>query len=345
VTYVTTNPPAGAAAPGDAPLPGGQRAQQTWAQSPPGLPAPDRCLVMGVVNVTPDSFSDGGAWFGTDAAIARGLELAACGADIVDVGGESTRPGAQRISTGEELRRVGPVIAGLAREGVPVSVDTMRAEIAAAALEVGACLVNDVSGGLADPDMPRLVGRAGVPYVVMHWRGHSHQMQERAVYADVVAEVCQELRRRIDAVAAQGVDPSMIVVDPGLGFAKLAEHNWELLTHLGEVARLGAAGHRFPVLIGASRKRFLGRLLAGVDGTPRPFSGCDDATVAVTALAAASGAWCVRVHEVPANVDAVRVARAWRDGAAHAPGPRPAVGRQAAGGPALAGQEAAGDAS
>jgi dihydropteroate synthase len=303
VTLMTSD--AGASGPGFSP--GAVR-----RPSPPGLPSEARCLVMGVVNVTPDSFSDGGAWFGTDAAIARGLELAAQGADIVDVGGESTRPGAQRISAEEELRRVGPVISGLTRLGIRVSVDTMRAEVAQAALEAGARLVNDVSGGLADPDMPRLVGRAGVPYVVMHWRGHSHQMQERAIYDDVVREVCAELRQRVDAVVAAGVDPAMIVLDPGLGFAKLPEHNWALLTHLAELSRLGGSGPAFPVLIGASRKRFLGRLLAGPDGTPRPFAGCDDATVAITALAAAAGAWCARVHEVPANVDAVRVAQAWQ---------------------------------
>jgi dihydropteroate synthase len=271
---------------------------------------------MGVVNVTPDSFSDGGQWFGTDVAISRGLQLAEQGADIVDVGGESTRPGAQRIPAEEELRRVVPVIAGLARENVPVSVDTMRAEVAQAALDAGARLVNDVSGGLADPEMPRLVGQAGVPYVVMHWRGHSHRMEERAVYADVVAEVCQELHRRVDAVLAEGVDPACIVVDPGLGFAKHPEHNWALLTSLDRVSRLGLAAPAFPVLVGASRKRFLGKLLAAPDGTPRPFTGSDDATVAVTALAAAAGAWCVRVHEVPANSDAVRVAEAWRAAAA-----------------------------
>ena len=255
---------------------------------------------MGVVNVTPDSFSDGGEWFGTDVAIARGRQLAAQGADIVDVGGESTRPGAQRISAAEELRRVVPVIAGLTAHEVPVSVDTMRAEVAEAALDVGA----------------RLVGRVGVPYVVMHWRGHSHRMEERAVYADVVAEVCQELRSRVDAVVAEGVDPALIVVDPGLGFAKHPEHNWALLTNLARVSRLGGTGPAFPVLVGASRKRFLGRLLAAPDGTPRPFAGSDDATVAVTALAAAAGAWCARVHEVPANSDAVRVAEAWRAAAA-----------------------------
>jgi len=273
---------------------------------------------MGVVNVTPDSFSDGGAWFGAEAAIARGRQLAAQGADIVDVGGESTRPGAQRITAEEELRRVIPVITGLAGEDVPVSVDTMRAEVAAVAVDAGAGLVNDVSGGLADPDMPRLVAQAGVPYVVMHWRGHSHRMQERAVYADVVGEVCEELRRRIDAVIAEGVDPSMIVVDPGLGFAKQPEHNWALLVNLDRLAGLGGPGHAFPVLVGASRKRFLGRLLAAPDGTPRPFAGCDDATVAVTALAAAAGAWCARVHEVPGNADAVRVAEAWRSAALEA---------------------------
>jgi dihydropteroate synthase len=300
-------------APGPAWLAGARR-----GSSPPGLPAPGRCLIMGVVNVTPDSFSDGGAWFGTDVAIARGLQLAAQGADIVDVGGESTRPGAQRITAAEELRRVIPVIAGLARDNVPVSVDTMRAEVAQAALDVGARLVNDVSGGLADPDMPRLVGRAGVPYVVMHWRGHSHRMEERAVYADVVAEVCEELRRRVDAVVAEGVDPALVVVDPGLGFAKHPEHNWALLVNLARVSRLGGDGPVFPVLIGASRKRFLGRLLAAPDGTVRPFTGSDDATVAVTALAAAAGAWCARVHEVPANADAVRVAEAWREATAGA---------------------------
>jgi len=201
---------------------------------------------------------------------------------------------------------------------VPVSVDTMRAEVAEAALDAGAGLVNDVSGGLADPDMPRLVAGAGVPYVVMHWRGHSHRMQDRAIYADVVTEVCEELRRRVDAVVAEGVDPSMIVVDPGLGFAKQPEHNWALLVNLARLSTLDGAGQEFPVLIGASRKRFLGRLLAARDGTPRPFAGSDDATVAVTALAAAAGAWCSRVHEVPGNSDAVHVAEAWRAAALEA---------------------------
>jgi dihydropteroate synthase len=275
-----------------------------------GLPTAGRCLVMGVVNVTPDSFSDGGAWYGAESAIAHGLDLAAQGADIVDVGGESTRPGAQRISAAEELRRVGPVISALVAEGVPVSVDTMRAEVAEFAVQAGARLVNDVSGGLADPAMPRLVAKAGVPYVVMHWRGHSHDMYRRAVYDDVVREVRDELRRRVETVTAEGVDPSLIIIDPGLGFAKRPEHNWTLLTHIPELANLG--GPRvFPVLVGASRKRFLCKLLAAPDGTPRPFTASDDATAAVTALAAAEGAWCVRVHKVPPSADAVRVAAAW----------------------------------
>ncbi len=264
---------------------------------------------MGVVNVTPDSFSDGGAWFDADKAIRHGLDLMAEGADLIDVGGESTRPGAQRVSLQEELRRVIPVIEALSQQGVPVSVDTMRAEVAEAAVEAGARLVNDVSGGLADPAMPRVVAAAGVPYVVMHWRGHSHDMQTRAVYENVVTEVRDELARRVEAVLREGVDPSMIILDPGLGFAKHPEagHNWSLLANLDVLRAMG-----YPVLIGASRKGFLGRLLAAPDGTPRAFTDSDDATVAITALAAANGAWCVRVHRVRPNADAVRVAAAYR---------------------------------
>ncbi|MEO3874231.1 dihydropteroate synthase [Nonomuraea sp. B12E4] len=262
---------------------------------------------MGVVNVTPDSFSDGGLWFDETTAVQHGLKLVQEGADLVDVGGESTRPGAARVPLEEELARVVPVIRALDAEGVTVSVDTMRAEVAEAAVEAGAKLVNDVSGGLADPDMPRVVAATGVPYVVMHWRGHSHDMYSRAVYADVVTEVREELSKRVDLVLAEGVTEEQIVLDPGLGFAKNAEHNWTLLAGIPKLAELG-----FPLLIGASRKRFLGRLLADPDGTPRPFSRSDDATLAVTALAAEAGAWCVRVHEVGPNADAVRVAAAWK---------------------------------
>ena len=279
----------------------------------PGLPSADRTLVMGVVNVTPDSFSDGGRWFGADAAVKHGLDLVTQGADIVDVGGESTRPGAQRVPEQEELRRIGPVVTELVRSGVPVSIDTMRAPVAEFALNAGAQLVNDVSGGLADPQMPRLVAAAGVGYVVVHSRGPSQDMYAHAVYADVVSEVRDELTRRIESVVAAGVDPERIVVDPGLGFGKRQEHNWPLLASLADIAKLG--GRTFPVLVGASRKGFLGGLLAGPDGTPRPFDGRDAATVAISALAAAAGAWCVRVHQVPGNADAVRVAAAWREGA------------------------------
>jgi dihydropteroate synthase len=281
----------------------------------PGSPAADRCLVMGVVNVTPDSFSDGGKWFAVDAAVAHGVALAAQGADIVDVGGESTRPGAQRVAAEEEVRRIKPVVAELAAAGMAVSIDTMRAEVAEAAIEAGACLVNDVSGGLADPEMSRLVARAGVPYVVVHWRGHSHDMYARAIYEDVVSEVHDELAARIDAVTAGGVDPSLIVLDPGLGFSKNPAafgpeaHNWQLLARLPEVAEIG--GQRFPVLVGASRKRYLSRLFDEPGSEPRPFTENDDATAAITALSAAAGAWCVRVHQVPANVDAVLVAAAY----------------------------------
>jgi dihydropteroate synthase len=291
----------------------------------PGLPAPGRCLVMGVVNVTPDSFSDGGEWFAADAAISRGLELAAQGADIIDVGGESTRPGAGRTSAAEELRRVRPVITELAAAGLTVSIDTMRTAVAETALAAGAKLVNDVSGGLADPAMHSLVASAGVPYVVMHWRGHSAAMRDSARYGDVVREVCDELRQRADAAVGAGIDPSLIVIDPGIGFAKLPEHNWALLAGLPEIARLGGSGPPFPVLVGASRKSFLGRLLAAGDGTPRPFTGSDDATIALTALAAAAGAWCTRVHAVAGNADAVRVAAQWQRAEQGSPARQPGI--------------------
>ncbi|HEY2641009.1 MAG TPA: dihydropteroate synthase [Streptosporangiaceae bacterium] len=273
---------------------------------------PSRCLVMGVVNVTPDSFSDGGTWLDPDKAIAHGLELAGQGADIIDVGGESTRPGAQRVPAADELGRVLPVVAALAAAGCQVSIDTMRAEVANRALAAGAAMINDVSGGLADPDMPGLAAAAGVPYVVNHWRGHSSDMYGPAVYDDVVAEVRQELGMRVRALEAAGADPAQLILDPGLGFAKLPDHNWKLLASLGTIGQQPGYSSPFPVLIAASRKGFLGRLLAGPHGQPRPFAGSDDATVAVTALAVAAGAWCVRVHVVPGNLDAVRVATRWR---------------------------------
>ncbi|MFV2120174.1 dihydropteroate synthase [Streptomyces sp. Act-28] len=270
-----------------------------------GLPEWDRCAVMGVVNVTPDSFSDGGRWFDTTAAVKHGLELVAQGADLVDVGGESTRPGASRVDEDEELRRVVPVVRGLASEGVVVSVDTMRASVARRAVEAGAVLVNDVSGGLADPDMVPSVAAAGVPFVVMHWRGFSENMNSLAVYDDVVAEVAAELRARVEAVVAGGVAPERLIVDPGLGFAKRAEHDLALVAHLAELRALGR-----PLLVAASRKRFLGRVLAGEGHPPPPARERDAATAAVSAIAAHEGAWAVRVHQVRPTADAVRVARA-----------------------------------
>lgn len=268
--------------------------------------------------MTPDSFSDGGQWFGTDAAIAHGMDLVASGADIVDVGGESTRPGAQRISEDEELARTGPVVAALAQAGVAVSVDTTRASVAERALESGARMINDVSGGLADPRMAGLIARAGVPFVVMHWRGPSSDMQSKAVYDDVVAEVRTELTARVEALVRAGVRPEQMIIDPGLGFSKLPAHNWSLLARIDALACLDHPAAPFPVLIAASRKRFIGRLLADTDGQPRPFAACDDATVAISALAAAAGAWCVRVHTVPGNIDAVKVAaRLTQEGEGH----------------------------
>ncbi|MFD4760585.1 dihydropteroate synthase [Streptomyces sp. NPDC058439] len=260
---------------------------------------------MGVVNVTPDSFSDGGRWFDTTAAIKHGLDLVAEGADLIDVGGESTRPGASRVDASEELRRVVPVVRGLASEGVTVSVDTMRARVAEESVAAGAALVNDVSGGLADPDMVGVVAAAGAPFVVMHWRGFSQSMNSRAMYEDVVAEVVTELRERMDAVIAGGVAPERIVIDPGLGFAKDAGHDLALVAHLAELRDLGR-----PLLVAASRKRFLGHVLAGEGAAPPPARERDAATAAISALSAHAGAWAVRVHEVRATADAVRVARA-----------------------------------
>lgn len=270
-----------------------------------GLPEWDRCAVMGVVNVTPDSFSDGGRWFDTERAVKHGLDLAAQGADLIDVGGESTRPGAPRVDEAEELRRVVPVVRALAAEGLVISVDTTRATVAEQSLAAGAHLVNDVSGGLADPAMIPAVAAAGAPFVVMHWRGFSSTMNSRAVYTDVVGEVTDELRERIDAALAGGIAADRIIVDPGLGFAKDASHDLALVAHLD---RLRALGH--PLLVAASRKRFLGQVLAGPNGTPPPARERDAATAAVSALSARAGAWAVRVHAVRPTADAVRVARA-----------------------------------
>ena len=260
---------------------------------------------MGVLNVTPDSFSDGGRYTSLDDAVRHAVTMRADGADLVDVGGESTRPGADRVDAATESARVLPVLRELAHAGVPTSIDTTRADVAEAALNAGASVVNDVSGGLADPRMAEVVASAGVPWVLMHWRGHSRRMQDLARYRDVVAEVRDELRQRADAAIAAGVDPASIIVDPGLGFAKVAEHNWRLSAHLGELISLG-----FPVLIGASRKSYLGLLLADAEGTPRPVAEREAATVATSVLAVQAGAWGVRVHDVRATVDALRVLEA-----------------------------------
>ena len=260
---------------------------------------------MGVLNVTPDSFSDGGRYAGLDAAVSHGLALREAGADIIDVGGESTRPGADRVDAAAETARVLPVIERLVAQGVPLSIDTTRAEVAAAALEAGVAVVNDVSGGLADPGMAAVVADAGCPWILMHWRGHSRRMADLAVYDDVVTEVRDELRQRVDEAVAAGVDPSRLVLDPGLGFAKTAEHNWALSARLDELTALG-----YPVLFAASRKTYLGRLLADANGEPRPVAGREAATIATSVLAVAAGAWGVRVHDVRATVDALAVWRA-----------------------------------
>ncbi len=263
---------------------------------------------MGVVNVTDDSFSDGGLFLDRDRAVAHGLELVAQGAAIVDVGGESTRPGATRVDPAVEMARVLPVVEELARHGVTVSIDTMHAGVARAALEAGAHIVNDVSGGKADPDMVRVVAEARVPWVLMHWRSvggdRPHEVPD---YRDVVDEVKDELMTGADAAVRAGVDPASLILDPGLGFAKTAEHNWALLHALPEFVATG-----IPILVGASRKRFLGRLLAEPDGRLRPPDGRETATAVISALAGWHGVWGVRVHDVRASVDALAVAAAWR---------------------------------
>ena len=270
----------------------------------PDLPQPGRTLVVGVVNVTPDSFSDGGEWFDPGAAITHGLDLLAEGADIIDIGGESTRPGATRPEVSEELRRVLPVIRELAAAGACVSIDTMRAAVAAPAIAAGARLVNDVSGGKADEGMHHLVAESGVPYICMHWRGHSEDMQSKASYADVVTEVIAELGQQLDEAVSAGVAADKLIIDPGFGFAKTGEHNWHMLQRLTEFDVLGR-----PMLAGVSRKAFLGRLLADPEGSPRPAKERDDATTALTTVLALRGVWAVRVHSVRASRDAIAVAQ------------------------------------
>ncbi|MFC4003958.1 dihydropteroate synthase [Prauserella oleivorans] len=261
---------------------------------------------MGILNVTPDSFSDGGKYLSREDALAHAHAMWRRGADIIDVGGESTRPGSERVDAETEKARVVPVVRQLAADGIVMSVDTTRAAVAAASIEAGAHIINDVSGGLADPDMARVAAETGAPFVLMHWRGHSKDMNALAEYKDVVAEVRDELSARVDEALAAGVAEDAIILDPGLGFAKQAQHDWALLHHLDTILDMG-----FPVLVGASRKRFLGRLLADAEGDPRPPSGREVATASVSALAAAAGAWGVRVHDVGASLDAVRVAKAW----------------------------------
>ena len=257
---------------------------------------------MGVVNVTPDSFSDGGKWLDADTAIRHGLDLVAQGADIVDVGGESTRPGALRIDAEEELRRIIPVVTGLVGEGATVSVDTMRADVAERALDAGATLINDVSGGRADDRMTQVAATSGVPIVLMHWRGHADGMQKLTHYDDVVKDVVDELGAQVQGALSAGVRPDQVVIDPGLGFSKTGEQNWTVLAHLDAFTALG-----YPVLVAASRKRFLGELLVDPDGELRPTDQREAATAAISALAAQAGVWCVRVHEPAATADAVRV--------------------------------------
>lgn len=268
-----------------------------------------RTLVMGVVNVTPDSFSDGGKWLAPEAAIARAHRLVQDGADVLDIGGESTRPGARRLDAAEELDRVLGVVQTLAAEGHTVSVDTVNAVTAHAAVRAGAALINDVSGSLADPDMAHVVAETGVPYIVQHSRGNPMTMGSLAEYGDVVSEVIDELGERLERLFALGVRPGQIILDPGLGFAKDPNHNWEILAGLEEFEALG-----FPLLVGASRKRFLATVVPPTlaqDPLER-----DAATAAITAIAAMRRVWGVRVHEARASRDAVRVAEAWLRGEA-----------------------------
>ena len=254
---------------------------------------------MGILNVTPDSFADGGRHFSLESALHRAEEMIFEGVDIIDVGGESTRPGAERVDAAEEEARVIPVIKALSELGVAISVDTMRASVARSAIAAGATFVNDVSGGLADPDMAKVISNhPEVQYIVMHWRGHSANMNELATYQDVVSEVKSELDDRVLALTKLGVREEQIILDPGIGFAKLPEHNWQLLRNLDRLSLLG-----FPLLVGASRKRFLGELLGGATPDDREI-----ASVALTALLTNAGIWGIRVHSVKPHKQAIEVA-------------------------------------
>lgn len=271
---------------------------------PSNLVHQKRTLVMGVINVTSDSFSDGGDNLDIEVAIASGLRMIQDGADIIDIGGESTRPGAERTSYEEETARVLPVIRALSHSAAIISVDTMRARVAAEAVEAGAHIVNDVSGGLADPAMAEFIAAARIPYVVMHWRGHSDEMSQHATYKKVTKEVRKELSQRIEDLVRRGVDFEQIILDPGLGFAKEPEHNWTLLHEIEELEKLER-----PLLVGHSRKRFLGELL-----NDRPAKAREYATVAVTSLLAERKIWGVRVHDVRSNRDAIETVSRWRQG-------------------------------
>lgn len=247
---------------------------------------------MGILNVTPDSFADGGLFFDTQLAIARGLEMIDEGVDIIDIGGESTRPGAERVSPEEEQTRVLPVIKALSQENTVISIDTMRSATAQLAVEAGATIVNDVSGGAADPEMFATVAALGCRYTLMHWRGHSKDMDSKAIYGDVVAEVIEEVAISLERALAAGIARENIILDPGLGFAKNPEHNWEILNRIDELVALG-----YPILIGHSRKRFLG------SGSPQER---EAATVALTQSLVGKGIWAVRVHGVKSNVAALK---------------------------------------
>ena len=272
---------------------------------PSGLPENlrklDRTLVMGVLNVTPDSFSDGGRFDDTEIAISHALQMIEDGADIIDIGGESTRPGSERISVQVELDRVLPVIAGLVNSGVAISIDTMRAEVARAAIEAGACMINDVSGGKSDPEMLSYVSTLTVPYILMHWRGPSNIMNTLTDYNDVVADVTAEISKQVDVAVAAGIARERIAIDPGIGFAKTVDQNWPILKHLEVLEGLG-----LPILMGASRKKFLGELLAK-DGVARDSDERESATTAISTLMAARGLWAVRVHDVKPTRDAIAV--------------------------------------